>query len=493
MNSSESADKPNITCNTNAPGAINIFHDGNQLFRALAEQSSDIILVVNREGVIIYENNAAEKYLGFKGKERIGRTVFEHIHPDELVIFRKAIHTLFANTNATPQKSEIRIHDIYGNWHVFEVVASNLIHQNVVEAIIVNLRTLTERKEAEKLLRESEKRYRLLADHMKDQILLMDMNFDLLYMSPSVEKTLGYKFEDIKIAPIRKVLPQASLKKAIDFANEEMPKALAASSGYVLNRALELEVLCSDGRILWGEVKFSFIRNKEGKPVSILIEGRDITKRKQAEEALRESEARHREQEERYRNILDNMEEAYYEVDLKGCLTFFNAAAVANLGYTDSEMMGMSFHQYVGRQNADKLFETYNKVFRTGESIKDLDWEVISKNQGIINIESSISLMRDEQGKPSGFRGIIRDITRRKKLEIAREELITKLQQALSEVKTLSGMLPICASCKKIRNDKGYWEQIEHYIGERSKAEFSHGICPDCVKKLYPEYTKTNR
>lgn len=72
--------------------------------------------------------------------------------------------------------------------------------------------------------------------------------------------------------------------------------------------------------------------------------------------------------------------------------------------------------------------------------------------------------------------------------EIARRrELIQELQTALGEIKTLSGLLPICASCKKIRDDKGYWKQIEVFIGEHSDAEFSHGICPDCIQQLYPE------
>jgi len=74
--------------------------------------------------------------------------------------------------------------------------------------------------------------------------------------------------------------------------------------------------------------------------------------------------------------------------------------------------------------------------------------------------------------------------------EKEREHLILELTEALSEVKKLSGMLPICASCKKIRDDKGYWNQIESYIGDHSEAEFSHGICPDCAKKLYPEFYK---
>jgi HAMP domain-containing protein len=79
---------------------------------------------------------------------------------------------------------------------------------------------------------------------------------------------------------------------------------------------------------------------------------------------------------------------------------------------------------------------------------------------------------------------------RRKQAEEEREKLILQLQESLSKVKVLSGMLPICSSCKKIRDDKGYWSQIESYIRDHSDAEFSHGICPDCAKKLYPEYSK---
>ena len=74
-----------------------------------------------------------------------------------------------------------------------------------------------------------------------------------------------------------------------------------------------------------------------------------------------------------------------------------------------------------------------------------------------------------------------------KRAEAEKEKLIVQLQKALSEIKQLSGLLPICASCKKIRDDKGYWNQIEIYIRDRSEAEFSHGICPDCFKKLYPD------
>ena len=79
-------------------------------------------------------------------------------------------------------------------------------------------------------------------------------------------------------------------------------------------------------------------------------------------------------------------------------------------------------------------------------------------------------------------------ISKRKQVEKEREKLIAELQDAATKIKTLSGLLPICSSCKKIRDDKGYWKQIESYIRDHSEAEFTHSMCPICAKKFYPEF-----
>ena len=82
--------------------------------------------------------------------------------------------------------------------------------------------------------------------------------------------------------------------------------------------------------------------------------------------------------------------------------------------------------------------------------------------------------------------GFVENITERKQMELEREKLITELQEALKEIKELRGFLPICANCKNIRDDGGYWQQVEQYIMDRTDAQFSHSICPECTKKLYP-------
>jgi PAS domain S-box-containing protein len=96
-------------------------------------------------------------------------------------------------------------------------------------------------------------------------------------------------------------------------------------------------------------------------------------------------------------------------------------------------------------------------------------------------------ISRDENGKPIRFVGMSYNIHARKIAEQEREEAITKLQAALAEIKTLQGILPICAVCKKIRDDKGFWNQVEAYLAQHTGAQFSHGMCPDCVKAYYPD------
>ncbi len=135
------------------------------------------------------------------------------------------------------------------------------------------------------------------------------------------------------------------------------------------------------------------------------------------------------------------------------------------------------------------------------ESYREWDKKIMCSGEAIINLEESYHTaegmegtvltskvpLRDKKGEIFGLLGICTDITDRKQAEEAREKLIIELKEALAQVKTLKGLLPICAACKKIRDDKGYWNQIEGYIQKHSDALFSHGLCPECADKLYGE------
>jgi hypothetical protein len=105
-------------------------------------------------------------------------------------------------------------------------------------------------------------------------------------------------------------------------------------------------------------------------------------------------------------------------------------------------------------------------------------------------IDIHLSPLVDRDGSASGKVLVIHDLSERRALELDREKLITQLQAALGDIKTLRGLLPICASCKKIRDDEGSWKGLERYIMDHSDAQFSHDICPDCMRKLYPDFAR---
>ena len=136
----------------------------------------------------------------------------------------------------------------------------------------------------------------------------------------------------------------------------------------------------------------------------------EIIDRVQAEEALRESE-------EKYRTILHSIQEAYYEVDLAGNLTFFNDSLRRHLGYSKKELMGMNNQQFTSKDNIKRVYNTFNSVYKTGKPATAFDWEMIAKDGTTRFVELSVSLIRDSEGRPIGFRGVARDISERKKVE----------------------------------------------------------------------------
>jgi PAS domain S-box-containing protein len=145
----------------------------------------------------------------------------------------------------------------------------------------------------------------------------------------------------------------------------------------------------------------------------------EISERKQMETALLASE-------EKYRSILETIEDGYFEVDLAGNLTFFNDVLIEILGYPRNELGGMNNRQYTDAENARKLFQQFNRVYKTGQSSKSCEYEIIHRSGQKKVLDSSVSLIKDDLGFPSGFRGIVRDITDRKKAEktlrLAKEE-----------------------------------------------------------------------
>lgn len=308
-------------------------------------------------------------------------------------------------------------------------------------------------QQKDKKIMQGEERYRNILDNMEEAYYEVDLNGKLTFFNTTAVKNLGYTDDVMMGMHFSEYVDSDNMRKLI----EAYTRVLQTGESV---KGLDWEVISITSGTIPVESSISLMRDEQGRPAGFKGIIRDITRRKQAEKDLRESKDRLQREEERYRNILDNMEEAYYEVDLTGNLTFFNNTAVTNLGYTNSEMMGMNFRTYVDDENAAKVFDAYTRVYRTGEPVKGLDWELICKNGERIPIESSISLTRDYKGRPVGFRGIIRDITARKqaekKLRESEEKYRLLAENASDIIFTLDSMLNITYISPSVTRLRGY-------------------------------------
>jgi len=224
-----------------------------------------------------------------------------------------------------------------------------------------------------------------------------------------------------------------------------------------------------DGHLIEVSVTISAVKDKAGKVVGASAIARDITKRKQAEAALRLSE-------ERFRVALKGAPVVVFTQDLQLRYTWINSPVLAwerqdYIGKTDSEI--------VGGEDGARLKAIKQEVLRTGVGSRT---EVSVAFEGVIHyFDLIVEPLRDAEGTLLGLICSATDITSSK-------NLIAKLQEALDQINMLSGLLSICASCKRIRDEHQTWQPLESYIQAHSEAKFSHGVCPDCLRKLYPDY-----
>jgi len=181
--------------------------------------------------------------------------------------------------------------------------------------------------------------------------------------------------------------------------------------------------------------------------------------------------------------IVESTDDAIYGKSLDGTIVSWNKAAERIFGYTTDEIIGHSVSILYPIDRRDELIDIMARIKR-GQRVGLYETVRLRKDGHFIPVSVTVSPVLDNSGKVVGASAITRDITLRKNDEAERFKLIEELTESLKQVKTLSGLLPICASCKRIRDDQGYWQQMETYLAEHTIAGFTHGICPDCLEKF---------
>lgn len=187
--------------------------------------------------------------------------------------------------------------------------------------------------------------------------------------------------------------------------------------------------------------------------------------------------------------LLDEVNDAVVAHDLKGNFVYANAAAERLGGYeqkSPADPNHMDMRSMISEaQNSGLLKEKMEELKQKGSLTFEMAGRRKDHSEQFTEVHASLMEM---EGKTIVL-SVVRDVTLRRRQEQARNSLLKELQTALGKIKTLRGLIPICASCKKIRNDKGFWQQVEEYVSEHTEADFSFGICEDCLAKLYPEFS----
>jgi PAS domain S-box-containing protein len=390
--------------------------ESEEKYRTLVEASGDLIYTTDRKGVLTYVNPNLEKILGYEPGALNGQPFAQIAAPEDLDtlrhLFRRAMrgeHIPVFEAGLI-RKDGTRIPVEFNGATLFDRDGGPTGHYG-------SGRDITERKKAEEERRGYESRLASIIDFLPDATVAIDREGKVIAWNRAIEEMTGVRAEEmLGKGDYAYAIPFYGKRRPIlvDFVfswNSEVEKeySFIHKEGDTLYTETAVPFVRGENRILWG--KASPLYDAGGNVVGAIESIRDMTERKRSEEALKLSE-------ERYRTILEGMEDGYQEVDIFGNFTFFNESFRRIFGYSREEIMGSNFRRYaLDEETADKVHQAYNEMFRTGNPIRRFEWDIITKGGMRRTVEFSASLLRDSGGHRRGFRGVVRDVTDRKMAE----------------------------------------------------------------------------
>jgi PAS domain S-box-containing protein len=377
-----------------------ILENSEEKYRQVVENANEYIVVVQDEQVR-YLNRKARSLPCLHGGDLLGTSFLTYIHPDDAAMVWD-YNTRRMQGGEVPNIYTFRIRDHGKRTFIVENNAV-LIQWEGRPATLNFLTDITDARRMEEELRQSEERNRLYLENATDIIFILDSDLRIQSISPRVYDILGITAGEIMNLDISRlnILKPEYLPKLHEEISKVMQGERITSSMY--------EITNREGRDIIIEVSLA-PHFTDHRITDIICVARDVTERTAMEDSLRRSEKR-------YREILEDIEDGYYEVDLRGNFTFFNHAMCKILGYLPADMTGLNNRSFMDEKTARRVFRAFNQVYLTGEHDKASDWELIRKDGSRCFVETSVSLLRDDRGQPVGFRGIARNVTDRRNLE----------------------------------------------------------------------------
>lgn len=396
--------------------------ESEEKYRLVVENAGEAITIIQDE-MMKFVNPQLVDILGYSVEELTSKPFIEFIYPEDRQMVLERYMKRMNNENV-PSAYPLRSVTKTGTVKWAEIHAT-IVSWNGKPATLIFMTDITDRKRAEEAFRASELKYQTIFENTGTTMLIVEEDMTISLANDGFENLTGYKRKEVEgKKKWTEFVEKGDLEKMIT-----QHKLRRADSG-LATKSYEFKLIHSDGHFKDILLTVDVIPGTKRSVASLM----DITDRKRAEAALKESE-------EKYRNILENINDAYFEVDLRGNLTFCNTVLPRFLEYTQEEVVGMNYRVYMDSKTGKLIMEHFNELYMGDIPAKVINFEIIKKDGTKAEVEASFSLRKNEDGHPIGFRGIVRDISERKKAERERRALEERLQRAekMEAIGTLAG------------------------------------------------------
>jgi two-component system cell cycle sensor histidine kinase/response regulator CckA len=374
--------------------------------QAALEAVDNGVFITDVQGTILWVNAAFTRMTGYSSAEAVGqnaRLLKSGEHPK--TFYRELWATIASGKSWTGEMINRRKD---GSIYIEEQTITPVLDAAGKPAYFIAVKQdRTLRRRAEDALRQSEERYRLLAENISDVIGLYDLGMNAVYVSPSVQQLRGYTPDEVMARPVMDQLAPGSRDLAMRVFREEMEMERGGRGDPARARTLEFEVLCKDGTTAWTESKLTAVRDSSGSLTGFIMVSRDITERKRVEETLRDTS-------QTLRTLIDASVLAIVVLDRDGRVTLWNKAATRLFGWSAQEVLGRPIPTIPEDKRAE--FEEARVRSQTGEDVVS-ETQRRRKDGSLVDVLRSSAAILDAQGELAGSMGIFVDITERKQLE----------------------------------------------------------------------------
>lgn len=428
----------------------------------LLDNMNELFYTYDLNGKITFANQKSIDLLGYKPEEVTAMTVYDFVSERHRFNFETEVARRLKERKPDSYHATVLQKD--GSERIFRLNAAPIIEDGISRGEMVLAEDITEQRRTEKALKKSNEELQSMKEELtatneqliaaneqltateeelRQQLDESEANkealanahqqlegiFNFLPDPTFVIDTEGRvvmwnrAMEELTGVRTREILGKGNREYALIFYGKRRPMLIDLALGYSDYNEEEYLYLEQDRGIFYGENICTQIGDKEvyisgkssplydrsGKLIGAIASLRDITENRKAQQALRDSE-------EKYRNIIETIEDGYFEVDLAGNFTFFNPWLIKVLGYSVKEFQGQNYRLVMDEKNGRKVYAAFNRVFNTGKSIKELDWQVLKKDGTPLFVETTVLPIKENM-KVIGFRGIVRDISERKQAE----------------------------------------------------------------------------